>query len=207
MKIIKLERARTPALELMGLTIPSVSSTYLKIGYSDNFSGAGYKPHSKIWHTVFRAMFSMFLCGSTQNLSEYQNYWQNVAKFVFVVNYLRYTGLLKPPKFRKLKHNSKPLHLPLSWQKLTAKSTENHFYKLPLHCCLLVGNVPRIARWPATNCRVANRNNNTPDNRNNNNGCSSNEVRSVLQSNRARQPSSFLEINKSGKYCLNTCLE
>jgi len=60
MKIIKLERARTPALELMGLTIPSVSSTYLKIGYSDNFSGAGYKPHSKIWHTVFRAMFSMW---------------------------------------------------------------------------------------------------------------------------------------------------
>jgi len=39
---------------------------------SDNFSGASYKPHRKIWHTVFRTMPSVFLCDSTQNLSEYQ---------------------------------------------------------------------------------------------------------------------------------------
>jgi len=44
----------------------------LKKWCSDNFSGARYKPHRKIRHTVFQTMFSMFLCGSTQNLSECQ---------------------------------------------------------------------------------------------------------------------------------------
>gem|GEM_PF-5599070 len=47
----------------------------------DNFSGVKYKSHRKTWNIVFRAMLSMFLCGSTQNLSDHQKIKQNASIF------------------------------------------------------------------------------------------------------------------------------